>query len=101
LVQWIGLPFGDAVKLSYQELEILNNKTDITEVQTALFLYKGAHSRLIWDDNSVVTGIGQTQESLGSFGRMSNAIISKKAKDKARRTAKADKEEEKVAVDDE
>lgn len=67
LVQWIGLPFGDAVKLSYQELEILNNKTDITEVQTALFLYKGAHSRLIWDDNSVVTGIGQTQESLGSF----------------------------------
>lgn len=32
---------------------------------------------------------------------MSNAIISKKAKDKARRTAKADKEEEKVAVDDE
>jgi hypothetical protein len=43
LVQLIGLPLGDAAKLS-QELALLNNKTDInvTEVPTALSLYRGA-----------------------------------------------------------
>jgi hypothetical protein len=40
LVQLIGLPFGDAVKLS-QEMSLLNNKADDTEVPTPLSLYKG------------------------------------------------------------